>query len=281
MKQLISFKNRSKVTLLLGLCFSILFACKGPNKEIKSDNLAQVNAKLNHLKNWNNTSNLKAKDIVTLLDKNMFFTINKNNDEIFRKNPNIEQIHAYLALNDGLDSLIVYLIDSAKDNSTYSELNYDNLYKYSVFELDTNLFKLRWDADSIIPAHGSSNITPYTAWSRVGYWNKKDNRNNWVNYRYDNRHETCEGLNPIFSMFDIHVSDLDTLKDHFCFLAIDVDSIEYKGSLNGLYSDLIIVNVDTTTNPMQLLYNVEDLVKTIPPCKPIMHNYSVLQNILQ
>lgn len=259
MRLLLSYKNLAKLVLLLSLCLSTLFSCKESVEVNKND-------KLEDLFLWNNKDSINEKSAAGLLENScMYFKITKE-DSIFKNNNNLKKIHAYAAYENNV--LKFYLIDSTKDVIGSSNLN-KNLYKYDVEILDTTKFISQWNSNNVFNSKRHSNITKEIAWNRVAFWNDINLKNTWIESKYSNQNygnDSIAYLNPIFSVFEINVSDIDPLKDHYCFLAVGVESLKPKSPLKDISADLIIVNLETSTVG-DLVFNVEDLVHSIPPCK--------------
>lgn len=283
MTQLICAKNLAKIVLFLSICFSTLFACQEPAVKVESSDDLMLSPVLNELILWNDISKVNVANAEQILaNENMYFKVNIK-EFVSSKNDTPKVLHVYAALSN--DSLGFYIIDAEKDIVGSASL-FNDLKRYSVKPLDTTQFKLHWNAKNIDRSNGKSNIGEYIAWSRVEYWNESIKRNNWLMEKYDytSQNDTINRLNPLFAVFEVNVSDLDPLKDHYCFLAVGVDSLNFEGKLGQVNTDLIITN--TTIESNKLMFNVEDLVHTIPPCKknntlcnvPL---YGVLQKIVE
>lgn len=283
MRKLISFKHFIKTSMFLSICFSTLFACTNSG-QVKETEIPKLSTKLGEMVWWNDVSRVNVANAEALLNnKSMFFQFNMS-DFVSPGNPTPKKIHAYAAYTEK-GNLGFYLINAEKDVMGSSTL-IDDLKFYSIDVLDTNEFKSKWNRNNIKKSNESSNIGVDTAWSRVTYWNESVKKNNWIGRKYEHtsKNDTINVLNPVFSMFEINVSDLDPLKDHFCFLAVGVNSLNYDGSLHKIDADLIITNFEVEAN-QALIYNVEDLVHSIPPCKKnnfqcTVPKFGVLQRII-
>lgn len=286
MKQLISFKSLIKISLFFTFCIYVLSACTDVPKLTNQDSMNSSN-KLEELVQWNNVSTINIGKAESLLrNESMYIKINKN-DSVFANDKTLKKLHVYASYTN--NSLGYYIINADKD-IVGSKTLMNDLYYYDVNVLDTNKFKASWNSKNIYNSGDSSNIGADTAWSRVAYWNTENKKNSWISQKYshNSKNDTISVLNPMFAVFEVNVSDLAEMQDHFCFLAIGVNSENYSGPLNTINADLIITNynISNSNGVSELLYNVEDLVHTIPPCKKIQNQchvpkYGVLQRIIE
>lgn len=279
MKELLSIKKLTKTVFFLSICFSALFACteSGNVKELKNVEKVETNDelksnvsnqnqefKLKAIEKWNNDSKYYPESFYRdlLNTKDLYFDIHKKDfegvDQYFK-------VNVYVGLDES-DLLSFYVIDASKDNLDNKNILND-LVLCQPKSITQKILDVKLDSNYTIDS-----ISVPRAWERVGRWNNDAFRDQWIKSKYGNENTTCHTIpiNPLFSAFTINKIDfMDNMNTHSSVLALTSDSIV----------DLIIIDFDETNSV--LTYELNDLVKTIPPCKPIIENYGVFMLIKQ
>lgn len=272
MKHVISFKNLVKTVLFLGISFTTLLACTEPVKESKQNDTETVtsdaskgNVILDDLIRWNALSGADSNEIKTILNvETMYFSID---NEMIKDGSS--HIHIYPALNSNKELYFNIVTSNEDKNSNYVLSSSRNT---NLNSLDSNDLQFAKYFDKNNP-NSPHHISAQHAYNRVNHWNESNSRNTWITHSLNTF--TCKNnevgkLNPVFSVFVMNVEDFKPLDNHYAIMAIN-DSTQS--------ADLIVINTSTSGN--DLTYISQDLVKSIPPCKPSfdINNYSVLNSV--
>ncbi len=260
MKQSISFKNLIKAVLFLGISFSVLLACTEPVKEkkqndsttISTHNTSKDNTIFDDLMRWNALQVEDSNEIKTILNvETMYFSIDS---DIIKDGSS--HIHIYPALNKNKELYFNIVTSNEDEDSNYILSSSRNKYLNSLDSNEMN-FARYFDKNNPNSPH---HISTQHAYNRVNHWNESNSRNAWISNRVNA--SSCKGsevdkLNPVFSILVMNVEDFKPLDKHYSILAIN----------NSTQSaDLIVVNTSTSGN--DLTYVSQDVVRSIPPCKP-------------
>ena len=222
---------------------------------------------LNDLLRWNTLRKSDSKKIKRILNhETMYFQIKRKN-ALKSENKN-EQVHAYAAINTD-STLCFYLIDKSKDVLSNPNLLKD-LKKYPLSLLTSIPNVSIKDTTILNDTQDSISIT--NANDRIDYWNDSIHRNTWISNTlkyYSSSDSILMKVNPMFSVFVIKSIDYIPLDQHFCTLALKPKTSSTKPKH---VADLIVSN--TKDNRGEVLYALDDMVRSIPPCNPSQHSSS-------